>query len=50
MEDVTKKLQRMVQTRKTPIVIQEQELNRKYKRQSSGTSIESYAFNGSSAE
>lgn len=49
MEDATKKLQKMVQQRKTHIVISEQELNKKYKRQSTSTSVESYAFSSTSS-
>ena len=48
MEDATKKLRKMVQHRKTHIVVSEQELNKKYKRQTTSTSVESYAFSGSS--
>ena len=44
MEDATKKLRKMVQNRKTHIVVSEQELNKKYKRQTNSTSVESYAF------
>jgi len=49
MEDATKKLQKMVQHRKTHIIVSEQELNKKYKRQSTSTSVESYAFNNDSS-
>jgi hypothetical protein len=48
MEDATKKLRKMVQHRKTHVVVSEQELNKKYKRQTNSTSVESYAFSGSS--
>ncbi len=48
MEDATKKLRKMVQNRKTHIVVSEQELNKKYKRQTNSTSVESYAFSNSS--
>ena len=48
MEDATKKLRKMVQHRKTHVVVSEQELNKKYKRQTTSTSVESYAFSGSS--
>ena len=44
MEDATKKLRKMVQHRKTHVVVSEQELNKKYKRQTNSTSVESYAF------
>ena len=49
MEDATKKLRKMVQHRKTHIVVSEQELNKKYKRQTNSTSVESYAFSSSSS-
>jgi len=48
MEDATKKLRKMVQHRKTHVVVSEQELNKKYKRQTNSTSVESYAFSDSS--
>jgi hypothetical protein len=49
MEDATKKIQKMVQHRKTHIVISEQERNKKFKRQNTGTSVESYAFSSTSS-
>jgi hypothetical protein len=49
MEDATKKLRKMVQQRKTHIVVSEQELNKKYKRQQNSTSVESYAFSSTSS-
>ena len=44
MEEATKKIQKMVQQRKTHIIISKQDLNKKYKRQTYSTSVESYAF------